>query len=66
MKNNGVIHILYNVVVHDIVVKVKPMLPMLRVDLVNFNPWDLWILNAQSILRGFCFLLLRFMAGIVM
>ena len=37
---------------------------MSMVDLVIVNPWDLWIANAQSILRGICFLLVRFMDGI--
>ena len=36
------------------------------IDLVNVNPWDLWIVNAQAISRGICFSLLRFMSGIGM
>ena len=34
------------------------VLPMLMVGLVNVNPRDLWIVNAQAILRGICLLLL--------
>ena len=68
-ENNDAIHIPSNVVVCDIFVKVNPscsMLPMSIVVFVNANPWDLWIVNTQSILRGICFLLLRFMGGIGM
>ena len=36
------------------------------VGLVNVNPWGLWIVNAQAISRGICFLLVRFMSGIGM
>ena len=68
-ENDGAIHIPCNVVVHDIVVKVKPrrsVLPMSMVDLVNAKTWDLWIVNAQDILRGICFLLLCCMGGFSM
>ena len=52
-ENNDAIQVPSNVVVCDIALKVKPwrsMLPMSMVDLINVNPWDLWIVNAQSIL----------------
>ena len=68
-ENYGAIYIPRNVVVRDIVVKVKSrrlVLPMSMVDLVNVKPWDLQIVNSKSILRGICFLLLRCMGGIGM
>ena len=52
-ENNDAIQVPSNVVVCDIALKVKPwrsMLPMSMVDLINVNPWDLWIVNAQAIL----------------
>ena len=63
------VHIPFNFVVCGIFVKVEPwcsLLPMSMVDLVNVNPWDLCIVNAPSIMKGVCFLLLRFMGGIGM
>jgi hypothetical protein len=34
------------------------------VAMVNFNPWDLCIVNTDVILSGMCFLLPRLMGGI--
>ena len=68
-ENDSAIHIPSNVAVHVIVMKVNPwhsLLTISMVDLVNVNPWFLWIINSQAILRGICFLLLQFMGGISM
>ena len=68
-ENDSAIHIPSNVAVHDIAMKVNhwhSLLPISMVDLVNDNPWFLWIINSQAILRGICFLLLQFIDGINM
>ena len=68
-ENDSAIHTPSNAAAHGIAMKVNPwhlLLPISMVDLVNVNPWFLWIVNSQAILRGICLLLLQFMGAISM